>query len=127
MKITKKQLQEIIKEEISKLGTQNLKSSIPKGKGFVRATRLPNYEEEFEGIKYEESIKAGGIKPKSYGFNNGVILAVDENFVPFFYISGEFIGDPLAIKETSFSEAKAALEAAGYKDGGLPVPYSTGY
>ena len=127
MKITKARLAEIIKEEISKLGMQELESSIPKGKGFVKATRLPNHEEEFEGIRYQESIKAGGIKPKTYGSNNGIILAVDENFVPFFYISQEVIGDPMAVKETSFSEAKAALEAAGYKDGGLPVPYSTGY
>jgi len=126
MKITKNQLKNIIKEEISKLAEQELNSSIPKGSGFVKAARFPNHEQEFgqDGIRYQERVKAGGIKPKTYDANNGVILAVDENFVPFFYISQEVIGDPMAIKETSYREAMDALDKAGYKRNEMPVPYS---
>lgn len=122
MKITKRQLRRIIKEEKARL----LSEENPAGHatrvplGFTDATRLPKSQSELG--PYKRWTQSRWYRPNSWNQNNGTIVVADSQGQAHVWIPKP---DPDAPRHVSYEQAVAALEQGGFsRNQDIPVPYS---
>ena len=121
MKITKSRLKQIIKEEIQLLN----EFRIPRGFVTVSGIPIPGRESDLEWLLKQE--RDGNIGPMQYNQNNGVIIVIPKSGARHaaVYIPESAGGAEDATRSVSYAEAKADVEAGGYKlNTNLYVPFS---
>lgn len=115
MKITESRLRQIIKEELALLN----EFRIPKG--FINVSGSG----DLDWLLKQE--RDGNIGPMQYNQNNGVIVVIPETGARHaaVYISESAGGAPDATRSVTYEEAKASVEAEGYKlNTNIYVPFS---
>tara|TARA_R100000664_G_C2759364_1_gene149038 strand:+ start:1467 stop:1937 length:471 start_codon:yes stop_codon:yes gene_type:complete len=122
MKITKKEIKNLIKEEIKNIvnegGMAGHFHRVPMG--FTAADRLPKSQSELG--PYMRWTQSKYYRPNSWNQNNGTIVVADSQGKAHVWIPKP---DPDAPRRVSYDQAIAALEKEGFsRNPDIPVPYS---